>query len=194
VKGAAMMFGDNESVVNTASIPHGKLHKQHNALAFHRTREAITTNITRYHHINKKKNPSDILSKQWDMPSVWDSKLSNPYSFGSGLMQTDPQGTDPRRILLPQSPQRQDPNNHGLIKGSDKMCNFIHTSMESLKCQAARILKKCTGHKDNKELIAMLASAPNDRGVYDVAQFQNMNVDPLVGSAFNTIMLMQSKT
>jgi hypothetical protein len=28
VKGAAMMFGNNESVVNTASIPHGKLHKQ----------------------------------------------------------------------------------------------------------------------------------------------------------------------
>jgi hypothetical protein len=27
VKGATMMFGNNESVVNTASIPHGKLHK-----------------------------------------------------------------------------------------------------------------------------------------------------------------------
>jgi hypothetical protein len=61
--------------------------------------------------------------------------LSNPYSFGGGLMQTNPHGMDPRRILLPQipkwSPQRQDPNNHGLIKGSDKMCNFIHDSMES---------------------------------------------------------------
>jgi hypothetical protein len=73
VKGAAMMFGDNESVVNTASIPHGKLHKRYNALAFHRTREAIAANITRYYHINGKKNPSDILSKHWDMPSVWDS-------------------------------------------------------------------------------------------------------------------------
>jgi hypothetical protein len=41
VKGAAMIFGNNKSVVNTASIPHGKLHKWHNALAFHRTREAF---------------------------------------------------------------------------------------------------------------------------------------------------------
>jgi hypothetical protein len=73
VKGAAMMFGNNGLVINTASIPHGKIHKWHNALAFHRTREVIATNITRYHHINRKKNPSDILSKHWDMPSVWDS-------------------------------------------------------------------------------------------------------------------------
>ena len=68
-----MMFGDNKSVINSASIPHGKLYKGHNALAFHRTREAIATGITRYHHINGKKNPSDLLSKHWDMPSVWDS-------------------------------------------------------------------------------------------------------------------------
>jgi hypothetical protein len=50
-------------------------------------------------------------------------------------MQTNPYGMDPRRILLPRIPkqslQRQDPKNHGLIKGSDKMCNFIHDSMES---------------------------------------------------------------
>jgi hypothetical protein len=62
VEGAAMMFRDNELVINTASTPHGKLHKRHNALAFHRMREAIATNITRYHpHINGKKDPSNIL-------------------------------------------------------------------------------------------------------------------------------------
>ena len=36
VKGSTMMFGDNESVVNSLSIPHARLHKRHTALSFHR--------------------------------------------------------------------------------------------------------------------------------------------------------------
>jgi len=38
--GPSFIFGDNESVVNTASVPHSKLHKRHSALSHHRT--AIT--------------------------------------------------------------------------------------------------------------------------------------------------------
>ncbi len=30
------IFGDNESVVNSSSVPHAKLHKRHTALSFHR--------------------------------------------------------------------------------------------------------------------------------------------------------------
>ena len=82
VKGASMMFGDNETVVDTASIPHSRLHKRHNALSYHRTREAIAAGITRYYHIRGTTNPADILSKHWDMPSVWDSL--KPLMFWSG--------------------------------------------------------------------------------------------------------------
>jgi hypothetical protein len=61
--------------------------------------------------------------------------LSNPYSSGGGPMRTSPHEMDPRRILLPRIPKRslrrQDPYNRGLIEGSDKMCDFIHDSMES---------------------------------------------------------------
>ena len=71
VDGASFMFGDNETVVNTASIPHSKLHKRHNALSYHRTREAIAAGILRFHHVRGKTNPADILSKHWDYPSVW---------------------------------------------------------------------------------------------------------------------------
>ena len=39
------MFGDNESVVNSSSKPHAKLHKRHNALSFHRVREAIAAKL-----------------------------------------------------------------------------------------------------------------------------------------------------
>ncbi len=66
------MFGDNESVVNTSAAPHGKLHKRHNALSYHRTREAIAAGILRFYHIRGPCNPADILSKHWDYPSIWD--------------------------------------------------------------------------------------------------------------------------
>ena len=69
----SMMFGDNESVVNTASVPHSRLLKQHNALSYHRTKEAITAGILRFHHISSTTNPADILSKHWGLSAVWDS-------------------------------------------------------------------------------------------------------------------------
>ena len=58
-----MMFGDNETVVNTASVPQSRLLKRHNALSYHRTREAIAAGILRFHHVRGKLNPADILSK-----------------------------------------------------------------------------------------------------------------------------------
>ena len=67
------MFGDNESVVNTASVPYSKLHKRHNALSCHRVREGVAAGILRFTHINGKNNPADIMSKHWDLPSVWTS-------------------------------------------------------------------------------------------------------------------------
>jgi hypothetical protein len=33
IRGTSMMFGDNETVVNTASVPYSKLHKRHVALS-----------------------------------------------------------------------------------------------------------------------------------------------------------------
>ena len=73
LKGSSFMFGDNMSVVDSSSIPHSKLHKRHNALSYHRTREAIAAGIVRYYHVRGEVNPADILSKHWDMPAVWDS-------------------------------------------------------------------------------------------------------------------------
>ena len=65
------MFGDNQTVVNTASEPSGKLHKRHNALAYHKTRYAVAADIIRFYHIKGETNPADILSKHWDYASVW---------------------------------------------------------------------------------------------------------------------------
>ena len=59
------MFGDNESVVNSSSIPHAKLHKRHTALSFHRVREAVASKYMGFYFLPGTSNPADILSKHW---------------------------------------------------------------------------------------------------------------------------------
>ncbi len=71
VETATMMFGDNETVVNTASVPHSRLNKQHHALSYHRTREAIAAGITRFFHVRGDTNPADVVSKHWAYANVW---------------------------------------------------------------------------------------------------------------------------
>ena len=65
------MFGDNESVVNSSSIPDSKLHKRHTALSFHRVREAIASKMVAFLFIDGSKTPADILSKHWGYNQVW---------------------------------------------------------------------------------------------------------------------------
>jgi hypothetical protein len=65
------MFGDNESVVNSSTAAHAKLHKQHTALSFHHVCEAIAAHIIAYHHIHSETNPPDMLSKHWGYQQTW---------------------------------------------------------------------------------------------------------------------------
>ena len=67
------LFGDNESVINSSTIPYSKLHKQHVALSFHRVRKAITSKIIAFLYIPGKLNPADILSKDWGYQQVKNS-------------------------------------------------------------------------------------------------------------------------
>jgi hypothetical protein len=82
IKGNAVMFGDNESVVNSSSIPHAHLHKRHTALLFHRVREAVAAGVIKFHHICSATNPADILSKQWGYKQAW--PLLQPLLFWEG--------------------------------------------------------------------------------------------------------------
>ena len=80
--GPAYMFGDNETVVNQASLPHAKLHKRHNMLSWHRTRAAIASGAMVFHHVKGKLNFADVLSKHWDYASV--RRLLRPLLFWHG--------------------------------------------------------------------------------------------------------------
>ena len=77
-----MLFGANETVVKSSTVPHSRLMKRHNALSYHKTREAIAAGVIRFQHIDGTDNPADILSKPSDYPSVW-SQL-RPLLFWEG--------------------------------------------------------------------------------------------------------------
>ena len=61
--GPAWLFGDNESVVKSSSIPASTLNKRHNALSYHTMRFAISANIIKFCHIPGDVNISDMLTK-----------------------------------------------------------------------------------------------------------------------------------
>jgi hypothetical protein len=53
--GPALMLGDNMSVVLNTTVPSSFLKKKHNAIAYHRVREAIAARIMRFAYIKSKK-------------------------------------------------------------------------------------------------------------------------------------------
>ena len=71
VKGETRLFGDNGSVVTSASTPHSPLKKRHHALSYHYTREAIAARVLDFQHLPGELNPADILSKHWGYSQVW---------------------------------------------------------------------------------------------------------------------------
>ena len=55
---------DNETVCNNTRSPDSRLNKKHNAIAFHKSREAVAANVIRVAHESSITNLSDILTKQ----------------------------------------------------------------------------------------------------------------------------------
>ena len=82
VNGPAYMFGDNQSVVTSSTLPHSGLNKRWNALSYHRVREAIAAGILKFYHISGKLNPADMLSKHIGGHELYE--LSRPILFHKG--------------------------------------------------------------------------------------------------------------
>ena len=99
IETSTMMFGDNEAVVNAMTIPSSRLHKRHNALAYHKTRAAVAAKIIKYHHISGKTNPADVVSKHWAYPDVRDTLRPILFWKGDtndiGAFDTIKKGNDP---------------------------------------------------------------------------------------------------
>jgi Reverse transcriptase (RNA-dependent DNA polymerase) len=63
IHGPTDMFGDNQSVVVNATKPESVLKKKHNAIAYHRVREAQAAGYLRFAHEPGETNLADILTK-----------------------------------------------------------------------------------------------------------------------------------
>jgi hypothetical protein len=61
--GPVLMLGDIMSVVLSTTAPSIVLKKKHNAIAYHRVREAIAARIMRFAYIKSEENVSDVLTK-----------------------------------------------------------------------------------------------------------------------------------
>ena len=93
IKGCAYLFGDNEAVVKSGSIPYSRLSKRHIALSYHYVREVIASGMVAFVHIPGDQNPADILSKHWGYSAVW--PMLKPLLFYEG---------DTAKILLETKP------------------------------------------------------------------------------------------
>ena len=82
VRDKSFVFGDNESVVKSATMLHAKLHKRHNMSSFHFVREAIARGFIAFTHIPGTENPADILSKHWGHSDIW--QVLKPILFWEG--------------------------------------------------------------------------------------------------------------
>ena len=87
IDGKSCMFGDNQSVITSSTIPHSSLKKRHNALAYHRVQEAVASNVIWFFHISRKDNPSDVLTKFLGHSVFW--PLIRPFLFWRGQPASD---------------------------------------------------------------------------------------------------------
>ncbi|MGH7955201.1 MAG: Ty1/Copia family ribonuclease HI, partial [Gloeomargaritales cyanobacterium] len=101
--GPAWMFGDNQSVVTNSTIPHSTLNKRHNALSYHRVREAIAAKVMHFVHLDGKQNPADCMTKFLTHAVAW--PLLEPFLFWRGE-------TTEKKMKTGVSPP--------LVEGSDK--------------------------------------------------------------------------
>ena len=70
VNGPTNVFCDNESVFRNTTKPESVLKKKHNAIAYHRTREAIAAGIVRIAWEDGRFNIADVLTKLMPGPKL----------------------------------------------------------------------------------------------------------------------------
>ena len=63
ILGPKSMLGNKMSVVLNTTIPSSQLKKKHNAIAYHRVREAIAGKVIKFAHIPSTENIADIMTK-----------------------------------------------------------------------------------------------------------------------------------
>ena len=73
IDGPVNVFGDNESVINSAQKPEVTLSKKHNGIAYHKVREAVAAGTIRVAYVHTTLNLADLLTKP--LPRATRNKL-----------------------------------------------------------------------------------------------------------------------
>ena len=63
IKGLAMLFGDNQSVIVNCSLSTSTLKKKHNAITYHWVREAVAVGVINLVYVASRDNVADIMTK-----------------------------------------------------------------------------------------------------------------------------------
>jgi hypothetical protein len=98
IDGPAWLFGDNQSVITSSTIPQSMLNKRHNALSYHRVRESIAAGIIYLMHVEGRSNPSDVLTKFLGWAHFW--PLIQPLLFWKGETLKNVQEGTPMSVII----------------------------------------------------------------------------------------------
>jgi hypothetical protein len=75
----SVLLVDNLAVVTNSTLPSSSLKKKHNAIAYHKIREAVAAQIVRVAYVPSKDNLADILTKPLSPQDFY--RLLNGYLF-----------------------------------------------------------------------------------------------------------------
>ena len=81
VHNISFAWGDNDAMINSATLPDAKLHKRHNILSFHFVRNILAAKFINLQHISSEFNLANIVSKHWSYQSVYANILRPTFYF-----------------------------------------------------------------------------------------------------------------
>jgi hypothetical protein len=85
------VLSDNQAVVINTQFPSSNLKKKHNAVAYHKCREAVAAGIVRTGHIPSKDNIADVLTESKADPTI--TIVSEDFCTDVGMTPMNPQYT-----------------------------------------------------------------------------------------------------
>jgi len=86
IDGPVMMYGDNQSVILSSTMPSSVLKKKHLSCCYFRIREAIAARIIRFEYVKSSRNYADLMTKP--LPRHEFKKLVDPLLFRNDPNQT----------------------------------------------------------------------------------------------------------
>ena len=76
------MFGDNQAVITSSTLPELPLNKRHNILSYHQVRKAVALKMLQFKFVKSCDNAANILSKNVPGPQAW--TFAYPLLFCAG--------------------------------------------------------------------------------------------------------------